>query len=54
MRFKPQDFDKDDFVIGILTCFIQNLNPISSDRKLETEFENDAEMMWDKWLPYQF
>ena len=41
LRFKPQDFDKDAFIIDILTSVIQNLNPVGLDRKLETELENN-------------
>ena len=36
-RFKPTDFNKDNFIVDIMTFLTQNFNPINLDRKLDVE-----------------
>ena len=35
-RYKPEDVEKTNFVIGVFSFLTQNLNPTGVDRKLET------------------
>ena len=36
-RFKQADFNKDSFIVDIMTFLMQNFNPIDLDRKLDVE-----------------
>ena len=39
--YMPEDVEKTNFVIDVLSFLTQNLNPTGLDRKLETPFERD-------------
>ena len=40
-RFKQSDFNKNSFIIDILSFLVQNFNPINLERKLDIEKERD-------------
>ena len=47
-RFKQSDFNKDSFIVDILSFLLQNFNQINLERKLEIEKERDmVKFMWD-------
>ena len=39
--FKQSDFNKNSFLIDILSFLVQNFNPINLERKLDIEKEHD-------------
>ena len=54
-RFKQSDFNKDSFIVDILSFLLQNVNPINLERKLEMEKERDmVKFMWDECIPHEF
>ena len=54
-RFKQSDFNKDSFIVDILSFSLQNVNPINLERKLEMEKERDmVKFMWDECIPHEF
>ena len=54
-RFKQSDFNKNSFIIDILSFFVQNLNPINLERKLDIEKERDIfKVSWDECIPHDF
>ena len=40
-RFKQTDFNKEKFIVNIMSFLTQNFNPINLDRKLNLEKERD-------------
>ena len=40
-RFKQTDFNKNNFIVDIMSFLTQNFNPINLDRKLDSEKERD-------------
>ena len=40
-RFKQSDFNKNSFIIDILSFLVQNFNPINLERKFDIEKESD-------------
>ena len=54
-RFKQSDFDKDSFIIDILSFLVQNFNPINLERKLDLVKERDMiKFLWDECIPHVF
>ena len=54
-RFKQSDFNKDSFIVDILSFLLQNFNPINLERKLEMEKERDmVKFMLDECIPHEF
>ena len=54
-RFKQTDFNKEKFIVNIMSFLTQNFNPINLDRKLNLEKEHDMiKFLWDKCLPHDF
>ena len=54
-RFKQSDFNKDSFIIDILSFLVQNINPISLERKLDLEKEQGMiKFLWDECIPHDF
>ena len=54
-RFKQSDFNKDSFIVDILSFLLQNFNPINLERKLEMEKERDiVQFMWDECISHEF
>ena len=54
-RFKQTDFNKEKFIVNIMSFLTQNFNPINLDRKLNLEKERDMiKFLWDKCLPHDF
>ena len=54
-RFKQSDFNKDSFIVDILSFLSQNFNRINLERKLEIEKERDmVKFMWDECIPHEF
>ena len=54
-RFKQSDFNKDSFIIDILSFLIQNFNPINLERKLDLEKERDMiKFLWGECIPHDF
>ena len=54
-RFKQSDFNKNSFIIDILSFLVQNFNPINLERKLDIEKECDmVEFLWDECIPHDF
>ena len=54
-RFKQSDFNKNSFIIDILSFFVQNLNLINLERKLDIEKERDiVKVLWDECIPHDF
>ena len=54
-RFKQSDFNKNSFIINILSFLVQNFNPINLERKLDTEKEHDMiKFLWDECIPLEF
>ena len=50
-RFKQSDFNKDSFIIDILSFLVQNFNPINLERKLDIEKERDmVKFLWDECI----
>ena len=46
-RYKPEDVEKTNFVINVLSFLTQNLNPTGLDRKLETTLKRDyVKIIW--------
>ena len=49
-RGKQSDFNKNTFIIEILSFLIQNFNPINLERKLDIEKECDmVKFLWDEY-----
>ena len=45
--FKQSDFNKNSFIIDILSFLVQNFNPVNLERKLDTEKERDmVRFLW--------
>ena len=40
-RFKQSDFNKNSFIIDILSFLVQNFNPINLERKFDIEKERE-------------
>ena len=55
-RFKQSDFNKDSFIVDILSFLVQNFNPINLERKLDIEKEHDmVKFLWDECIsPHDF
>ena len=54
-RFKQSDFNKNSFIIDILSFLVQNFNPINLERKLDIEKERDmVKFLWDECIPHDF
>ena len=54
-RFKQTDFNKNNFIIDIMSFLTQNLNPINLDRKLDSEKErNMVKVLWDECILHDF
>ena len=54
-RFKQTDFNKEKFIVNIMSFLTQNFNPINLDRILNLEKERDMiKFLWDKCLPHDF
>ena len=54
-RFKQTDFNKEKFIVNIMSFLTQNFNPINLDRKLNLEKERDMiKFLWDRCLPHDF
>ena len=54
-RFKQTDFNKNNFIIDIMSFLTQNFNPINLDRKLDSEKECDmVKFLWDECIPHEF
>ena len=54
-RFKQSDFDKDSFIIDILSFLVQNSNLINLERKLDLVKERDMiKFLWDECIPHVF
>ena len=54
-RFKQSDFNKNSFIINILSFLVQNFNPINLERKLDAEKEHDMiKFLWDECIPLEF
>ena len=54
-RFKQSDFDKDSFIIDILSFLVQNFNLINLERKLDLVKERDMiKFLWDECIPHVF
>ena len=54
-RFKQSDFDKDSFIIDILSFLVQSFNPINLERKLDLVKERDMiKFLWDECIPHVF
>ena len=52
-RFKQSDFNKNSFIIDILSFLVQNFNPINLERKLDIEKErNMVKFLWDECIPH--
>ena len=55
IRFKQFDFNKNNFIIDILSFLVQNFNPINLERKLDIEKEcNMVKFLWDECIPHDF
>ena len=54
-RFKQTDFNKNNFIVDIMSFLTQNFNPINLDRKLDSEKEYDmVKFLWDECIPHEF
>ena len=56
-RFKQSDFNKNSFIVDILSFLVQNFNPVNLERKLDAEKERDmvmAKYLWDDGIPHDF
>ena len=54
-RFKQTDFNKNNFIVDIMSFLTQNFNPINLDRKLDSEKErNMVKFLWDECIPHDF
>ena len=54
-KFKQSDFNKNNFIIDILSFLIQNFNPINLEKELDTEKERDmAKFLWDECISHDF
>ena len=54
-RFKQSDFNKNNFIIDILSFLVQNFNPVSLEKKLDIEKERDmVKRLWDECIPHDF
>ena len=54
-RFKQTDFNKNNFIIDIMSFLTQNINPINLDRKLDSEKERDmVKVLWDECILHDF
>ena len=54
-RFKQSDFNKNSFIIDILSFLVQNFNPINLEGKLDIEKERDmVKFLWDEFIPHDF
>ena len=54
-RFKQNDFNKDSFVIDLLSFLVQNCNPRNIEFKLETEKEREMiKFIWEICIPHEF
>ena len=54
-RFKQSDFNKNSFIIDILSFLVQTFNPINLERKLDIEKERDiVKFLWNECIPHDF
>ena len=54
-RFKSSDFSNYNFIVGILSIILQNVNPINIDRKVDSEDEQSMiNFLWECCLPSDF
>ena len=54
-RYKPEDVEKTNFVIDVLSFLTQNLNKTGLDRKLEIPLERDyVKMIWNSCITRKF
>ena len=54
-RFKQSDFNKNSFIIDILSFLVQNFNPMNLERKLDIEKERGmVKFLWDECIPHDF
>ena len=54
-RSKQFDFNKNSFIIDILSFLLQNFNPINLKRKLDIEKERDMlKFLWYECIPHDF
>ena len=54
-RFKQCDFNKNSFIIDILSFLVQNVNPINLERKLDIEKEcHMLKFLWEECIPHDF
>ena len=54
-RIKQFDFNKNSFIIDILSFLVQNFNPINLEGKLDIEKERDmVKFLWDEYIPHDF
>ena len=54
-RYKPEDVEKTNFVIDVLSFLTQNLNKTGLDRKLEIPLERDyVKMIWNSCITHKF
>ena len=54
-RFKQPDFNKNSFIIDILSFSVQTVNPINLERKLDIEKERDmVKFLWNECIPHDF
>ena len=54
-RFKQYDFNKNNFIIDILSFWVQNFNPINLERKPDIEKERDmVKFLLDECIPHDF
>ena len=52
-RFTQSDFNKNNFIVDILSFLVQNFNPVNLDIKLDTEHKM-VKFMWDECIPNEF
>ena len=54
-RFKQSDFNKNSFIIDILSFLVHNFTPINLERKLDIEKERDmVKFLWDEYILHDF
>ena len=52
--YKPKDFQNRAFVIDVYSFFLQNLNPLMTDRKFDNENDRSyVKMLWQKCVPHE-
>ena len=54
-KFKQSDFNKNNFIIDILSFLVQTFNPIKLESKLDIEKERDmVKLLRDEYIPHDF